>query len=361
MKINTSDYLLVRLAQGGAGVLETLGDIESTWMRKQLDAVSIRSPLFVTGLARAGTTILLEELSKIPGVATHRYRDFPMLMIPCLWSRFLSRFRTRQEAVERPHKDRIKITSESPEAYEEPIWQHFFPHLHAPEAIHRLTGEKRHPGFEGFYTDHLRKILIIRQGERYLSKGNYNVTRIEYLATLFPDARFVIPVRHPLEHVHSLVRQNELFTNYDREDPRVSRYLAAAGHYEFGPQRVPIRLSEVAGNRIRDAWGNGDDYLGYAIQWAEIYRFVDQLRSRQDRLAQQILVVRYEDFCADPAGVMGQTLRHTHLEAGANFGPQAFEHISPPAPGSSRLSGEVQETIWSEVREVAAAFGYAPA
>ena len=50
---------------------------------------------------------------------------------------------------------------------------------------------------EAFYRDHIRKLLWLRGGRRYLSKGNYNTTRIAYLARLFPDARFIVPVRDP--------------------------------------------------------------------------------------------------------------------------------------------------------------------
>lgn len=98
-------------------------------------------------------------------------------------------------------------------------------------------------------------------GSRYFAKGNYHVPRIEYLVHLFPDARFIVPVRHPLTHVHSLVRQYQLSSSYAAADARVPRYLEAAGHFEFGPQRIPIRLSAVQGDRILEAWAHGDEYL----------------------------------------------------------------------------------------------------
>ena len=174
----------------------------------------IDTPVFISGLARSGTTILLEELSKVPGVGTHRYRDFPFLMTPWFWNRFLDLFRVPLESVERAHKDRIRITAESPDAFEEPLWQFFFPHLHSAAALHRLTGERRFEEFESFFKDHIRKLLLIRQQPRYLSEENYNVAQIEYLATLFPDARFIIPIRHPVTHVQSLVQQHALFSEY---------------------------------------------------------------------------------------------------------------------------------------------------
>jgi hypothetical protein len=325
----------------------------------RLNAIPIESPIFVCGLARSGTTILLEELSKLAPLGTHRYRDFPFLMTPWLWNRLLDRGRVQQPAVERPHRDRIRITAESPEAFEEPLWQFFFPHLHAADAVHRLTGERRFDEFEAFFQDHIRKILLTRGQRRYLSKGNYNVARIEYLATLFPDARFIVSIRHPFTHVQSLVRQHALFSEYARQDPRVPRYLTAAGHYEFGPQRVPIRLSQEAGDRIHEAWQRGEDDAGYARQWAEIYRFVDRLHSHANSLADRMLVVRYEDFCDRPYEIVSGILRHANLDSEATIDPHAFKHIAPPGPSESDLPNDFRATVWRETESVAKSFGYA--
>ena len=101
---------------------------ESHRLKKTLVPIRIDWPIFVAGLARSGTTILLELLSSIPSVAAHQYRDFPFVMTPALWQRFTSIFSSGKNiALERPHRDGIFITRESPEAFEEPIWQYFFP------------------------------------------------------------------------------------------------------------------------------------------------------------------------------------------------------------------------------------------
>jgi Sulfotransferase family len=361
VNISRTDYLLLRIAHSAASLFQSVGDLESSILRRRLNALPIESPIFVCGLARSGTTILLEELSKVAQVATHRYRDFPFLMTPWIWNRLLDRGRVEQAPTERPHQDRIRITPESPEAFEEPIWQFFFPDLHAADALHRLSGERRFAEFEAFFRDHIRKILLIRGQRRYLSKGNYNVVRIEYLATLFPDARFIVPIRHPFTHVQSLARQHALFTQYARNDPRVPRYLMAAGHYEFGPQRVPIRLSHESGNRIRDAWQRGHDAAGYAAQWGEIYGFVDRLRRDANGLAERMLVVRYEDFCDRPHQVVSGILRHANLHSETTIDPQAFDHIAPPPGGSaSDLPDDFRETVWRETGPVAKLFGYSP-
>ena len=200
--------------------------------------------------------------------------------------------------VERPHQDRIQITRHSPEAFEEPLWAHFFDGIHDPEALHRLTALDRRPEFDEFFLEHLRKVLMLRDGSRYVSKGNYNVTRIEYLADLLPDARFLVPVRHPVAQVESLVRQHRLFSEYSATDPRVPEYLRAAGHFEFGPQRVPVNLDRRVGRRIAKSWQAGEDAIGYAFLWNSVYSYGRRLE-RQDELGARIEFVRYEEFCSD--------------------------------------------------------------
>ena len=59
-----------------------LGSLETSLISSSLTDVRVDRPIYVTGLARSGTTILLETLARHPEVATHRYRDFPMLLTP---------------------------------------------------------------------------------------------------------------------------------------------------------------------------------------------------------------------------------------------------------------------------------------
>lgn len=359
MKIAASDDFLVQFCRMASGVLRMVGDLETRIVSARLDPIRVERPIFVTGLARAGSTMLLELLASINGVATHRYRDFPFVATPCLWNRFLDRFPAADRpSVERPHRDRIRITRESPEAMEEPLWMTAFPHLHSPTALHRLTAETSNPQFERFYLDHLRKILLIRDGTRYVAKNNYHVTRIEYLARLYPDAEFIIPIRNPVSHVHSLVRQHRLFCDYARDEPRVIRWLKAAGHFEFGPQRIPIRLNVAAGNRIVRLWEVGDEVRGYSIQWSEIYGFVRDLILADNALSRRMHVVRYEDFCAEPVREFTALLRLTGLDIIADDLP-SLQHIAVSAAGGGASDqSEQQNEIREEVSRVAEYFGY---
>jgi Sulfotransferase family len=356
VNLRAADFYLTRFAHAMPKALKLLGDLESDALRDRIEVIALDRPVFITGLARSGTTLLLNMFSGLPHVGTHRYRDFPFLFVPYAWNEFQERLATAEEPVERPHQDRIRITRDSPEAFEEPIWTHFFPHVHDSHASHVLTAADDNPRFNEFYLEHLRKVLLVREASRYVSKGNYNITRLEYIAHLLPDSRFVIPIRHPVAQVRSLVRQHQLFTGYSERDARVPRYMRAAGHYEFGPQRVPINLDADTPQRITAAWLQGQDALGYALIWRSVCAHIARLT--RGSLAARIKIVRYEKLCADPRAVLCDVFGFCELEDGVDELLGALPEISAARYVSDTLSETEREEVWCETAQVAESFGY---
>ena len=58
---------------------------------------------------------MLELLSSLDGMASHRYSDFPFVFTPYWWGWFLARMRRGTgQAVERAHGDGLMVTPESP-------------------------------------------------------------------------------------------------------------------------------------------------------------------------------------------------------------------------------------------------------
>jgi hypothetical protein len=271
-----------------------------------------------TGLARAGSTILLEWLGRHPDCATHRYKDYPLVHIPYWWNAFLSRTPQRSAGpAERAHADRILITPESPEAFEEVLWMSFFPGLHSPEHSNVIDGGIRHPHFESFYRDHIRKLLLVRGGRRYLSKANYHVTRLEYLQLLFTDARFVIPVREPVWHIASLMKQHRLFCEQEAANVKALAHMQRVGHYEFGLDRRPINP--------------GDD-----ARTAEIRELREPVGLRTDRLRRWENGSVSRSFSSNSDGYSPQTIEKpfslSHLARDDRLNPQA------PGPAISPIS-----------------------
>ncbi|ESR22703.1 sulfotransferase family protein [Lutibaculum baratangense] len=337
-----------------------LGGMESRLARERIEGSDIVAPIYVTGLARSGSTMLLELLARHEDVATHRYRDFPPVLTPLAWNWFVDRAGTReQEAEERAHKDRILVTPESPEAFEEVFWMAFFEHLHDPSRSSVLDGETSHAAFEAFYRDHIRKLLALRGGTRYLAKGNYNVTRLDYLLKLFPDARFVVPVRDPLWHIASLMKQHRLFCRDAEADPRVARHLRRTGHFEFGPDRRSINTGGEGAEEVMRLWRDGREVEGWALHWSIVYGHVVDSLERDPALASAIHVVRYEEMCADPAGTMSRVLAHCDLEAG-DLPDTARGLVSAPSYYRPTFDAAEEALIRRTTEMTAVRLGYAP-
>ena len=342
-----------------AGFWKVLADLETYALGEDVPNRPISRPVFIAGLARSGTTILTEIVNRHPDIASHHYSDFPMTWLPCWWNGLRRRLPLpRQEPRERAHRDRLMITNDSPEAIEEVLWMHFFDGAHRPDCCHVIEAGQERPEFEAFYRDHVRKLLIARNGARYLAKNNYLVTRLEYLIRLFPDARIVIPVREPVHQVASLVKQHRLFCEQNIADPRVAKQLQLSGHFEFGPHRCPIVVDE---NRQRNYTGDPDDAAWYANQWADVYGYLHERMSANPQLAEACLVVRYEDLCAHTSATLEALFAHVDLQdekAAAIIEGHAMS-ITAPAYYAPDFSAGQLAVIREATHATAAQYAYA--
>jgi len=332
MHVSPLQELLGKVVARYPSFMLGLGNLETHWLKESVAATNIDRPIFVTGLARSGTTILLELLAAHPDVASHKYRDFPLVHVPYWWNWFVERASSgTEERSERAHKDRIFITPESPEAMEEIFWMTFFPASHDPRVSQVLKGEDKYPEFEAYYCNSIRKLLMARKGIRYLSKGNYNISRIAYLSRLFPDARFVVPVRRPAEHVASLMKQHRLFCEAESRDAKVLDYMQRAGHFEFGLDLRPINFGSLdTVERIQNLWRDGDSVRGWAAYWASAYSFIADLFDEDEAVANRMLLVHYTDFCNNPAALLRRLYSHCELEVEARIIDEQAARISAP-------------------------------
>lgn len=269
------DRLLHRFAFATAAAQCGTADLEQRLFRRELAAIRPGPPVFITGLPRAGTTILLELLASTPTFASHIYRDMPFVLSPMLWNRLSRPFQRTSAPRERVHEDGIRISQDSPEAFEEVLWRRFWPAHYRPDRIvpwHTCRDEE----FAAFFVDHLRKIIALRARDkpgacRYVSKNNANIARLPHLLDALPDAVAVVPFREPLQHAFSLCRQHRRFTALHREDAFMRRYMADIGHFDFGQNLRPIDF---------DGWldrARGRDPLQVAFwldYWLATYRHV---------------------------------------------------------------------------------------
>lgn len=358
-------YLLGKFKRRFEATSVRLGAAESRLLRRRLRTQRVDRPVYVTGLARAGTTITLELLNQHPDVTAHRYRDMIQPHLPYAWNawnQFLDRLPLpAEQPSERLHKDGILVTGDSPEAVEETIWNWFFPGLHEEERSAVLDADTTNPAFERYYADHIRKLLLARGRSRYLAKANYNVTRLAYLTRLFPDARFLVVVRHPAAHLVSWLKQHELISRTQAHDPRWAMMTRSVGHHEFGAQHRFINTGDTERVRaIRAAWDSERRAYAFGMYWASVYGYVLGLVERDPAVRDATLFVRHEDLCASPYETIDRMLDHTGLDAASFTGvrDRYAARLQQPSYYRATLSEAEQSDIAETTAAVAARLGY---
>lgn len=227
--------------------------------------------VFISGLARSGTTALLNAIFSSGVFASLTYADMPFVLAPNIWSK-ISPISPHQRQMERAHEDGIFVSVNSPEAFEEVFWMTF---------DEDQTETK--PKFKKF-TD---SVMMRYQRTRYLSKNNQNHQRLKLIADVFPNATLLVPFREPAQHALSILNQHEKFVEQSKSDPFTKRYMALIGHTEFGPVYKPAFTNKLA---FKDAF----DINHWLEQWLHLYQ-----RLHNDLAAfNNVYFVCYESLCS---------------------------------------------------------------
>jgi hypothetical protein len=356
-------YWSVRGVHAAAPLFVGLGNLESRFLAGRLASQRVDRPGYICGLPRAGTTITLQMLSEHPDVVTHKYADFLMPYMPYVWNKVFPRIPVdaMRKPVPRIHRDRIEVTRDSAEMGEEILWEHFFPHIHAETNYSVLDGSTSNAAFERFYDEHLRKLALVRGRSRYVSKAIMCVVRMQYLRKLFPDARFLLYIRNPVDHVASLIKQDRIWAELEQSDPRQIEIIELTGHHEFGPHQVMANVGNPEELReIRRLFDSGQVAESRARYWAYVYGFVAKQLQDDPELAKRVCVVRYEDLCTDSLATIDRIVAHTELR------PETFaatreaynQKLSFPDYYKPKFDAEQLSAITSATSEVAGQFGY---
>jgi Sulfotransferase family len=361
--VPTGFYWAVRGVHAAAPLFVSLGNLESTLLARRIAEMTVDRPVYICGLPRAGTTISLQMLSEHPDVVTHKYADFLMPYMPYVWNQVFPRIPVdaMRKPVPRIHRDRIEVTRDSAEMGEEILWEHFFPRIHEESQYSVLDGTTSNPAFERFYSEHLRKLALVRGRTRYVSKAIMCVVRMQYLRRLFPDARFLLYVRNPIDHVASLIKQDRIWAELERDDPRQIEIIELTGHHEFGPHQVMANVGQPEVLReLRRLFDAGNVVESRARYWAYVYGFVAKQLDDDPGLARQVCIVRYEDLCSDSLATIDRILGHTGLAAEPFAAARetyakklSFPDYYKPAFDDQQLTGIARAT-----NDVARYFGY---
>ena len=315
------DKALHRLALGVGPVAELGFDLDQRLTRLDVEAARSERHVFVSGLARAGTTVLMRRFHASGVYRSLTYRDMPFVLAPNLWRRLNAGQRRPLAQAERAHGDRILVDADSPEALDEVFWRVFSGHeyLHADH----LAPHSPEPATIERYVGYVAAILAAQDNgrRRYLSKNNNNVLRLPSIRAAFAHALILIPLRDPVAQAASLLRQHQRFSVLQREDRFTRDYMRWLGHHEFGLEHRPVRFAGAASDGDRDA-------IDYWLRvWIETYAWLDR------HAPPDAVFVVYEDLCADPRVWEGlATLAEIDPGAGATEVFRAVDQARDASP-----------------------------
>lgn len=328
--------MLHRTVLGLGRTSEIAFDLEKQLFLASAPRLEAGQHVFVTGLARAGTTILMRALHASGEFASLTYADMPFVLSPNLWNSCSRGGRGRRpELRERAHADGILVDVHSPEAFEEVFWRVYSgrdylgsdslcPHT-PPRAV--LSA----------YCDFIRLVLRVRRRGRYLAKNNNHVLRLASLHDALPNATFLVPVRDPWAQAQSLLDQHRRFVD---GEGFVHDYMTWLGHHEFGATHRPFAFGSA-----QTGPADASELEYWIARWYEYHAYVwHSLRPSCDRL----VFVCYESLCREPgywprlAGALGLCRRPE-----VSF--ECRDRIAAPQKGSALL--RAAQTLYDEICE----------
>ena len=285
------DRFLHRLALQAVPIAELSFDIDQQVVRDDPKEIVGERHVFVSGLARAGTTVLMRHFHATGAYRSLTYRDMPFVLAPNLWRRLTRHSKREVATAERAHGDRILVDVDSPESLDEVFWRIFAGEDYI-EKTH-LQPHSPNPETTWKYVCYVNAILTAQETRlpRYLSKNNNNILRLNSIRQAFPRALILIPFRDPLAQADSLLRQHRILMEMQAEDRFVMSYMTWLVHHEFGHDHRPFRFSEEDPTL---QLSHGADTIEYWLGiWCAAYEWLER------SVPEGAIFVCYEDLCND--------------------------------------------------------------
>ena len=240
--------------------------------------------VFITGLARSGTTILMRALHNSNLFSSLTYTDMPFVLAPNLWQSITKFNRKHIKKHERSHGDGILVNEESPEAFEEVFWRLFLGNTYIrgncllPHDIPDTVLEK--------FTSYINVVCRRYDKNRYLSKNNNNILRLKSLSQHLNNSLILVPFRHPLDQAYSLLTQHKNNLNSSKFHTNYMKWLS---HFEFGDLHKRYTFSD----NTRPEYDPGG--INYWLDvWVEVYEYIYSVAMNR---IENIKLVSYELLC----------------------------------------------------------------
>ncbi|MDX2471674.1 MAG: sulfotransferase domain-containing protein [SAR324 cluster bacterium] len=348
---NVIEKWLHWLALGSESVRRLSFDIERNYSLPPKKNSSGDNAVYVCGLARSGTTILLRLLDQQKVFKSLSYRDMPFVLAPNLWNRVINKSSKEAVLTERAHGDGIAVDFDSPEAFEEVFWKTFCgeetdgKYFKIKPATKQIL--KDFADYRAVVAN--SKFTLSENGERqfrYLSKNNNNIGRLKSLCEE-KTTTILLVYRNPVDCALSLFRQHQRFIESEVEDSFTKAYMGWLSHHEFGPGHLPF---DFAAKDMNPALSTEDPnyWLDY---WIAVHIY---LLEKHD--LDQIHLVNHDVMKSLPREVIGAITSTLGVEADV-------EHLAGQisAPSKSKTpNGDFDEVLIAKANKIYEDFSKSP-
>lgn len=306
------EVLLHKIALSSKATRTLLFDLEKQFFLKA--APETRGYLFICGLARAGTTALLNALHQTGACASPTFADMPFILSPNLWSRISGKFARASGTSERAHGDGMRISATSPEALDEVFWSLWDSYDTFTDGVEVRPYDPDSEEIREF--ERFARLYCRRYGRgRYLSKNNNNIFRLNRLAEHLPEATFLMPFRAPDQQAFSLYSQHR---NFSQTDDFGQAYMTWLGHFEFGRTHRRYRFPQSADTGLQP---DNPDY--WLAMWLETYQYALSVAQARGN----VIPVCYERYSGAPDAYMTSLSRACGAELRADgFAQSVKDH-----------------------------------
>jgi hypothetical protein len=272
---------------------------------------SAASAVYICGLARSGTTMLLRILNQIDIFQSLNYRDMPFVLAPNLWNKIRQHGTKQTISEERVHGDGILVNFDSPEAFEEIFWRTYTKQI--PNKKYLRYSEPTPESLAAFadyrmlVTKSRSELVSTPTGQlrRYLSKNNNNLLRLRSICA-DTTGTVLLVYRNPLTTALSLFGQHKRFLGLQAKDHFIRSYMGWLGHYEFGLDHQPFYFAKPYMNKTLTPT-KLDYWLDY---WNAVYSFII------DQQDLKLYFVNYDTFCTQPKQMLNSIFSLLNIRDG---------------------------------------------
>ncbi len=239
----------------------------------------VRSPVFIVGCGRSGTTLLFDLLKRHQSLVSTT--GFPDGEDHVGWIR---------------HGGALISGLANPNNDSGHVGHHFCLHMNEADVTQDIR--------RAMHRYYAEEVLAERPTGRVVNKCPHLSNKLRYVLEIFPDARIVQIVRDPVAMVASWVKVMQAVPDlliYWPDSDYPCLWVMPAGDAP-GRRQCFARESRVY---------PGGGLLRFADYWAEVNR---NIPSQLADMSDQLLTIRYEDLVADPTKLLRQVTDFCRLD-----------------------------------------------